>query len=229
MRSISILKDLRTKPHSKDSRFLKGGDFLDPNCFRYRRRHSTIEYRWNLFQSRKRFYATLSNVETGELEVCKPNKNNLKSVIMATSALPLVVRNPVQIKNKKYLDGNNYADSNTGCNRFRSHRNLSYSISSQRLSKRWTLLQASIVAKRSMPKMVEALLRRADVYNSAVELIENPTEPQNSANTASNHYPVPLGGDIDINRDYLLGVEMAKAYIAQTHREYRLESLRSKR
>lgn len=236
MRSISILKDPRTKTAFKRfSDFLKGGDFLDLELlFDIGEDVQPLNVQEIFSNPRKRFYATLSNVETGELEVCKPNKENLKSVIMATSALPLVVRNPVQIKNKRYLDGGitmpipiqaaidlGSTDILVIRSRPKGYRN------DGRSSK-----LVSRLLKRSMPKMAEALLKRADVYNSAVELIENPPAGLKIQQIQASE-PLScsrLGGDdIDITRDYLLGVEMAKAYIAQTHREYRLEGLQSKR
>ena len=80
--------------------------------------------------------------------------------------------------------------------------------------------------------MAEALQSRAGVYNHTAELIENPPEGIKIQQIQPSE-PLScsrLGGDdIDITRDYLLGIEMAKAYIAQTHREYRLENLNSKR
>lgn len=236
MRSISILKDPRTKTAFKRfSDFLKGGDFLDLELlFDIGEDIQPLDVEEIFSNPKKKFYATLSNVETGELEVCKPNRANLKSVIMATSALPLVVRKPIEIRNKKYLDGGItmpipiQAAIDLGAKKILVVRSRPKGY---RNDGRSSKLVARLM-KRSMPKMAEALQSRADVYNHTAELIENPPEGIKIQQIQPSE-PLScsrLGGDdIDITRDYLLGIEMAKAYIAQTHREYRLENLNSKR
>ena len=90
----------------------------------------------------------------------------------------------------------------------------------------------SRLLKRSMPELSKALLSRGDVYNNTVDLLENPPEGLriHQIQPISNLSCSRLGGtDIDLTRDYLLGIEMGKAWIAQTHRENRIKGLQSQR
>ena len=236
MRSITILKDPRTKSAFKRfSDFLKGGNFLDLDLlFEIGEEIQPLDIEQIFSNPKKEFYATLSNVDSGQLEVNKPTQKDLKHVIMATSALPLVVRNPIEIDGKRFLDGGItmpiplQTAIDLGATEILVIRSRPLGYRNDGKSSKLM----SRLLKRSMPELSKALLRRADVYNNTVDLIENPPEglkiqqiqPVQSLSCSR------LGGtDIELTRDYLLGIEMGKAWIAQTHRENRIKGIQSQR
>ncbi|WP_130802395.1 patatin-like phospholipase family protein [Acinetobacter ihumii] len=86
-------------------RFLKGGDLLD------------LEWMWHvgeaeypldqhkLFAQNPDFYMVLTHAQSGRAEYLRAGRDNLLDALRASSTIPVLTRQPVQIMGEPYFDG----------------------------------------------------------------------------------------------------------------------------
>ena len=118
------------------------------------------------------FYATISNIETGEAEYVKLDSIlNQMEVLRATSAMPFVSE-IVEIDGKKYLDG-----GVTDAIPVDKCKELGYDkiiVVLTRVKEYRKKKSSDFLAKimyRKYPKLIEAMNRKYQVYNDTVERI----------------------------------------------------------
>ncbi len=157
-------------------RFLRGGDLMD------------LDWMWRvtldelgidkvaLEADPRPFFLVVTRRDTGQAEYHRPDVDTLAETMKASSALPLLYRQGVQLNGHRYVDGG-VADALPVAEAIRRgareimvlrSRPASYrkSPSGPPALQRWML--------RQTPQLVEPMLNRASRYNDALALIRQP-------------------------------------------------------
>ncbi len=158
------------------TRFVRGGHWLDLDWLW----HITIrEYRLDLAtyqtQSIPLFLVT-TDIETGLPHYIRPDANELEQALKASCAVPLAYRNYPELRGIAMTDGG-LADSipvleayNQGAREITVM--LSRPLGYRKSSRKQNWLTRRLFGMR--PGLLEAVTRRAERYNRALDFIENP-------------------------------------------------------
>ena len=127
-------------------------------------------------KSGKEFYATATNIESGECEFFKINDViNDMEILRATSAIPIMTR-PVVINNKKYLDGG-VSDPipikkclELGCDKVIVVLTQPKGFIKKKISNKKIKLINFVFKK--YPKLIEKMLNRHNEYNECIDYIK---------------------------------------------------------
>ena len=126
--------------------------------------------------SKTSFLVGLTEVKTGKAEYFKPGKNNLEAAIKASSALPVLYRNFINVDGTDYTDGG-LSDPIPvrelylqGARRIMVIRSRTYD---HVVSTRQDTFLARIFL-RKYPELLRSILDRPKVYNESVDFMRNP-------------------------------------------------------
>ncbi|MBR9875383.1 patatin family protein [Vibrio sp. J1-1] len=177
-RSINIITKLATcKRFFDPTRFIKGGDLIDVKwLFEESNRLYPVDEK-KLFDGIP-FYATTTNVDTGKADYYRVNRENFHHALEATTALPIAYKHTPCFSGGCYTDGG-VADSIPVREAYRRGARditvvLSQPLNYAKKPVKTTWLTKKLFAEH--PKMVEAMLRRAENYNESLAFIRNPPE-----------------------------------------------------
>ena len=218
-RSINVITQLATSKRFFDpSRFLKGGDLID--------------VKW-LFEESNRLYpideeklfdgtpliATTTNIDTGKADYYHVNRHNFHSTMEATTALPIAYKQTPCFSGGCYTDGG-LADSIPVREAYRRGARDITVILSHPLDYEKKPVKTPWLIKKlfsEYPKMAQAMLQRAENYNTSLDFIRNPPEDLNihviapptgfSVRRLSMRQSVLLEG-------YEMGLEAGREYLA---------------
>ncbi|MDV6252026.1 patatin family protein [Vibrio sp. EA2] len=177
-RSINIITKLATcKRFFDPARFIKGGDLIDVKwLFEESNRLYPVDEK-KLFDGIP-FYATTTNVDTGKADYYRVNRDNFHHALEATTALPIAYKHTPCFSGGCYTDGG-VADSIPVREAYRRGARditvvLSQPLNYAKKPAKTTWLTKKLFAEH--PKMVDAMLRRAENYNESLEFIRNPPQ-----------------------------------------------------
>ncbi len=220
-RSLRVLRHPECRAaFGRISDFLRGGDLIDLDLL-----HEAAERLEPLDASTvmthpARFFLTVTDVDTGSGHLIEPSAEELVDALMATSALPIAVRSPVEIRGMPCLDGGitipipvkevidlGATELVVVRTRPAAYRN---SGRSGRLAAPWF--------DRKQPTMAKALRQRGEAYNAMVDLLEHPPDGVSVQQIRPRRTPACRrtgGTDVDIVRDHLMGVDAGQAWRSQ--------------
>ena len=217
-RSLRVLRHPECRAaFGRISDFLRGGDLIDLELL-----HEAAE-RLEPLDARKvmahpaRFLLTVTDVATGSGHLIEPSAEELVDALKATSALPIAVRSPVEVRGMSCLDGGitipipvqeviglGATELVVVRTRPPAYRN---SGRSGRLAAPWF--------DRKQPTMAKALRQRGEAYNAMVDLLENPPAGISVQQIQPRRTPACRrtgGTDVDIVRDHLMGVDAGQIW-----------------
>ncbi|EGU46303.1 hypothetical protein VII00023_11971 [Vibrio ichthyoenteri ATCC 700023] len=158
--------------------FLRGGDLMD------------LDWMWTItlkelgidnvaLQADTRpFFMVVTRQDTGDAEYLTPNVDEIVSTMKASSALPILYRQGVELEGLRYVDGG-VADALPVAEAIRRGAKKIMVLRSRPESYRKTKDRFAFVIKRLLrqtPALMEPMLTRYQRYNQALELIANPPE-----------------------------------------------------
>lgn len=177
-RNYRVFTEYSTQPEFVSLRkYLAGGHFID------------LDWLWEetirdmrldlarIVNNRSAFYVGATNMKTGKIEYIRPTVENVEEVVKASSAIPVLYRNPVALGGVPYVDGG-VADPiplgkalDLGAKKIvviRS-RKRSYRMAPRKaLYESWKL--------KGHPELLDAVRRRPEVYNSQIDSIRQGCE-----------------------------------------------------
>ncbi|TOK17506.1 patatin family protein [Vibrio parahaemolyticus] len=177
-RSINVLTKLATTSQFfSPKRFLQGGHLVDIKWLldESNRLYPIDEER--LFNGIP-FFATATNIETGQADYYRVSSDNFHHAIEATAALPVAYRHAPCFSGGSYTDGG-VADSIPVREAYRRGARditviLSHPMSYEKKPVKTPQLIRRLFAEH--PQMAESLLHRPDDYNDSLAFIYNPPE-----------------------------------------------------
>lgn len=200
--------------------FLRGGDLVDlDGLYEAAERLDPLDIQ-ALVDQPSRFLVTVTDVETGQGSLIEPEREEVVEALIATSALPIAVREPRSLRGKRWLDGGiavpipiqqvidlGATEVLVVRTREQSYRN---SGTSGRLAAAWF--------DRRWPALADALRVRGDVYNATVSLLEAPPPGVVVQQIHPRRAPACSrtgGTDVDIVRDHLMGVDAGQTWLTE--------------
>ncbi|MGF1725623.1 patatin-like phospholipase family protein [Photobacterium nomapromontoriensis] len=177
-RSYKVITKLATtKTFYNPRRFIKGGDLVD------------IEWLWQ--ESNRRFpiddnkllcampfWATVTNVETGQADYYRITELNMKQALIATAALPIAVKSPPCFSGGCYTDGG-VADSIPVKEAYRRGARDITVVLSHPLSYHMNPAKHPWMMKKLLsryPGIAEAMIHRSENYNASLDFIRRPPQ-----------------------------------------------------
>lgn len=158
------------------SRFFKGGDLMDlPWLWEVVERDLPLDQH-TLFATPRDFFMVLTHATTGEPLYLKAAPDNIITGLMASSAIPIVNRQPIMLHGEPYFDGG-ISDAlpvrwvaEQGAKNVLLVRTRPYDYK-KRISK--NDVYATWFYKRKAPLLAEKLSDRVERYNRAVTFMRN--------------------------------------------------------
>lgn len=212
-RNYRVYTDYSLRPEFISwKKFIKGGHLLD------------LDWLWditikdmklneeNIVNSGKEFCVGVTDVNTGKAVYLNPDGNNLEDVVKASSSIPVLYRNFVELGGKAFVDGG-LADPIPVKEAYRRKaknimvlRSRPYSFHMKQGSGMFT----SRFYLRKYPSLLEAVRRRPEVYKDSIDFMRNSPEDVRifEVNPPEEFKTQRLTKDISIlEQDYKLGYE----------------------
>jgi predicted patatin/cPLA2 family phospholipase len=123
-------------------------------------------------------WVVTTNVDTGEAEYHQPTEENLEDILLASCAVPLAYRGYPLAAAAPQTDGG-VADSIPVIEAYqRGAREITVVLSQLRGYRKRAPKFPNLIRRlfRRKPHLAEALLKRHEAYNAAIDFIENPPE-----------------------------------------------------
>ena len=222
-RAINVMQDERVRAaFSRINDWIRGGDLIDlDEIWDASEDIEKLDIAHLFNHLRGEFIIVTSDVEKGVPHAITVTRENLQSALQATSALPLLVRNPIEIAGFKLLDGG-------------ITNPLPVDIAIEKGAKEILVIRSrppeyrkssgieKYIGKwffKALPELAKALSTRYKTYNNQVEMIENqnpksyelqqiqPQEDLRSSRTSAS--------DIELMLDYLNGFRAGKNWCIQ--------------
>lgn len=220
-RSARVLRDPTCRAaFGRIGDFLRGGDLVDLDLLYDAAEALEPLDVTALCASPSRFYVTLTDVDTGEGGLIAPEPEEMVDALIATSALPIAVREPRHLRGRRWLDGGialpvpvqeviglGATDLLIVRTRQAGYRN---SGRSGRLAAPWF--------DRNQPALAEALRKRGDVYNAMLDLIDAPPAGIRIEQILPRRPPACSrtgGTDVDVVRDHLMGMDAGRTWLTE--------------
>lgn len=199
-------------------RFIKGGNLVDVKWLVAESNRQFPLNELNLF-SNIPLLATTTNIETGNANYYLVNRENMTSVLEATSALPIAYKDTPCFSGGCYTDGG-VADSIPVIEAYKRGASeitvvLSHPLSYQMPAARHSWLMDKLLVKQ--PMVAEAMASRAHTYNRSLDFIRNP--PKNvtvrviAPNESFNVKRLTMKKSV-LNQGYEMGVTEGQKHIA---------------
>lgn len=199
-------------------RFIKGGNLVDVKWLVAESNRQFPLNELNLF-SNIPLLATTTNIETGNANYYLVNRENMTSVLEATSALPIAYKDTPCFSGGCYTDGG-VADSIPVIEAYKRGASeitvvLSHPLSYQMPAARHSWLMDKLLVKQ--PMIAEAMANRAHTYNRSLDFIRNP--PKNvtvrviAPKESFNVKRLTMKKSI-LNQGYEMGVTEGQKHIA---------------
>ena len=158
------------------SRFLLGGHLLDLDWLGEMAFSESLIDIDSVYKQDKAFYVCLTNIITGNPVYIKTNSQNLKSVVKASTALPLLYRNFPLINGQAMTDGG-VADSIPVAEAIRMGASQIMVVRARHrlYLKKDTLGHRFVRWKmKHYPDLVSTMSNRVNIHKGTIELIRNP-------------------------------------------------------
>lgn len=178
-RSYRVITDYSCRPEFINfPRFVKGGHWLD------------LDWLWDITIDEIKIdaeammsqpiplYVVTTKVNTGEAAYIKATADNLNELLKASCSVPVAYRHFPLINNEPMTDGG-VADSIPVIKAYELGARDITVVLSRQLGYRKTPVRNKWLVKKMMsefPALSEAMIRRAESYNKAIDFIENPPE-----------------------------------------------------
>ncbi|MFB9134010.1 patatin family protein [Vibrio olivae] len=212
------------KQFIKPSRFVRGGDLMD------------LDWMWEislrelgldldvLSEEKRPLFITVTRQSDGQAQYLTPDPKDIAQVMKASSALPILYRNGVELDGVRYVDGG-VADAlpiqaaiEQGAKNIMVLR--SRPASYRKPKAKWRGLTRRLL--RETPGLVEPMLTRDVRYNQALSLIAHPPQGINIMQFCppEDFKLKRLSRDSEpLKRAYQLGVEMGEQAIETWNRQ----------
>lgn len=178
-RNYKIYTDYSMRPEFiSKSRFLRGGHLLDLDwLWEITIRELPINTR-ALVRHPSRYHIGLTDVKTGNIVYFQPEADDIAELLKASSAVPILYRNFVEIQGRQYIDGgigdpipvqHAIDEGATDIMVLRS-RPAAYRMNTRKkhvMSRVWL---------RKYPELVQTIIKRSEKYNKTLQLIRNPPD-----------------------------------------------------
>ncbi len=212
-------------------------NFINFKNFLYGRHFFDLDWLWDivikelrldfktLFSKKVEYTFAVTSVESGKAVYLQPDEYNLEDYLKATSSIPLLYRNFLEINSEKVTDGG-IADPipvieayNRGARR----------IMVLRSRKEGKVMKSGLSVKlysncfRKYPNLRKAILNRAAAYMEAIEFINNPPDDVEIFNISppEEFRTKRITRDFEIlHADYELGFEHGRLAIDQYSSQY---------
>ena len=162
-------------------RFMTGGNFIDLDWMW----QSSIEAYpldtdkiFSKIPHPKQLYVVCSNIDKGSVQYIEPNINNLRQVITASSAIPVLYRTPVYLDNDKYVDGG-LTDPIPVYKAYELGAKVIVVIRTRNIDYRKSkTIEANMMQYyyRHSKQIYQLLNKQPEIYNDSIDFIENPPE-----------------------------------------------------
>ncbi len=220
-RSARVLRDPACRAaFGRIGDFLRGGDLVDLDLLYDAAEALEPLDAAALCAHPSRFFVTLTDVESGAGCLIEPEPDELVDALIATSALPIAVREPRRLRGRRWLDGGialpipvqQSIDLGATHIVIVRTRQAGYRNSgrSGRLAAPWF--------DRHQPALAEALRNRGDVYNAMLDLIEAPPAGISIEQILPRRAPACSrtgGTDVDVVRDHLMGMDAGRTWLTE--------------
>lgn len=175
-RSIDVITQMATTSDFFNiKRALSGGNLADVKWL-WEKSKEKYPIDFDQLFSSVPFFVSITNITNGQAEYHQVTPENIDNVIEATTALPLFYKDTPCFDNSCYTDGG-VADSIPVAEAYRQgYRDitvvLSRPLSFEMKSVKYPRLVKAIFKKN--PRLVQAMLLRAKIYNASIEFIRHP-------------------------------------------------------
>ena len=124
----------------------------------------------------KNFYVVVSDGETAKSEYIELSKENYINEMLATGSLPVLMKNPITLNNKRKFDGGITDPLPVKKAYEMGARDITLIRTYEETFIRKTKFENYIaaLATKSYPNISRALISNTEIYNSALEFIKNP-------------------------------------------------------
>ena len=166
----------------------------------------------------KNFYVVVSDGETAQSEYIELSRENYINEMLATGSLPVLMKNPITLNNKRKFDGGITDPLPVKKAYEMGARDITIIRTYEETFIRKTKFENYIaaLATRSYPNISRALIYNTKTYNSALEFIKNPPSDCNitqicppyrlkTKRATTNHSTMKA--------DYLLGTQIGQRFL----------------
>jgi len=166
----------------------------------------------------KNFYVVVSDGETAKSEYIELSRENYINEMLATGSLPVLMKNPIILNNKRKFDGGITDPLPVKKAYEMGARDITLIRTYEETFIRKTKFENYIaaLATRSYPNISRALIYNTKTYNSALEFIKNPPSDCKITQICPPHRLKTKRATINhstMKSDYLLGTQTGQRFL----------------
>jgi len=166
----------------------------------------------------KNFYVVVSDGETAQPEYIELSRENYINEMLATGSLPVLMKNPIILNNKRKYDGGITDPLPVKKAYEMGARNITLIRTYEESFIRKTKLENYIaaLATKSYPKISRALISNTETYNSALEFIKNPPSDCTITQICPPHRLKTRRATTNqstMKADYLVGIKAGQKFL----------------
>lgn len=175
-RNCKIIMNYSTRQEFIDiKRFLKGGDLLD------------LDWLWDvslteiglnigeIINYQGNYLVGVTNAQTGKPEYFQPDRENLNHILKASSAIPILYKEVIQINGTDYVDGG-VADPIPVKEAYKRNAKNILVIRSRPFNYKMKNRRSKALSKlvlKEYPNLIDTVYKRAKIYNETIDFIRN--------------------------------------------------------
>tara|TARA_B100000614_G_scaffold5639_1_gene5474 strand:+ start:75 stop:917 length:843 start_codon:yes stop_codon:yes gene_type:complete len=166
----------------------------------------------------KNFYIVVSDGETAQPEYVELSRENYINEMLATGSLPVLMKNPIMLNNKRKYDGGITDPLPVKKAYEMGARNITLIRTYEESFIRKTKLENYIaaLATKSYPNISRALISNTATYNSALEFIKNPPSDCKIIQICPPHRLKTRRATTNqsiMKADYLVGIQAGQKFL----------------
>ena len=166
----------------------------------------------------KNFYVVVSDGETAQPEYIELSRENYINEMLATGSLPVLMKNPIMLNNKRKYDGGITDPLPVKKAYEMGARNITLIRTYEESFIRKTKLENYIaaLATKSYPNISRALISNTATYNSALEFIKNPPSDCKIIQICPPHRLKTRRATTNqsiMKADYLVGIQAGQKFL----------------
>ena len=166
----------------------------------------------------KNFYIVVSDGETAQPEYVELSRENYINEMLATGSLPVLMKNPIMLNNKRKYDGGITDPLPVKKAYEMGARNITLIRTYEESFIRKTKLENYIaaLATKSYPNISRALISNTATYNSALEFIKNPPSDCKIIQICPPHRLKTKRATTNqsiMKADYLVGIQAGQKFL----------------
>ena len=166
----------------------------------------------------KNFYIVVSDGETAQPEYVELSRENYINEMLATGSLPVLMKNPIMLNNKRKYDGGITDPLPVKKAYEMGARNITLIRTYEESFVRKTKLENYIaaLATKSYPNISRALISNTATYNSALEFIKNPPSDCKIIQICPPHRLKTRRATTNqsiMKADYLVGIQAGQKFL----------------